>query len=185
MISDDFKVGKAFMETVWGNKYDLENEHFKRTPQRFVDMLRELTTPRPFEFTTFASNHDEMVIIKDIDFVSVCAHHIVPFIGTCHVGYVPRGKLVGLSKIARAVKEGAKDLTVQEDLTGKIADFLDKSLEPLGLAVVMEAEHMCMTIRGVQSPGTKTITSVMQGVFADHNRMARSAFLQLTGKNHA
>ena len=185
MANTDAMIGTSFMEAVWGDRFDLGNAHFNRTPQRFIDMLRELTRQEPFEFTTFESHHDEMVIIKDIDFVSLCAHHIVPFVGKCHIAYVPKGKLAGLSKFARVVKSASKDLTVQEDLTGKIADFLQRSLDPLGVAVVMEAEHMCMTIRGVQAPGTKTITSVMKGVFADHTRMARSEFLQLIGKNHA
>lgn len=180
----DTMIGKSFMEAVWGERFDLDNEHFKKTPERFMKMLRELTLIEPFEFTTFASPADEMIVIKDIDFVSLCAHHIVPFMGKCHIGYVPRGKIAGLSKFARTVKNAAKDLTVQEVLTSKIADFLETNLQPLGLAVVMEAEHLCMTIRGVQSPGTMTITSSMRGVFAEHNREARNEFLQLIGKNH-
>jgi GTP cyclohydrolase I len=178
-MSSDAQAGEAFMEIIWGDRFDLSSEHFKGTPERFVKMLRELTLQDPFEFTTFESNHDEMIVIKDIDFVSLCAHHIVPFMGKAHIAYVPRGKIAGLSKFARVVASASSDLTVQEDLTGKIADFLEKTLEPLGVAVVMEAEHMCMTIRGIKAPGTKTVTSVMRGVFADHTRMARQEFLQL------
>lgn len=170
-------IGKTFMEAIWAGRFDLETEHMKKTPARFVAMLQELTAPNKFDFTTFASESDEMVVIKGIHFTALCAHHIIPFMGVCHIGYVPRGRIAGLSKFARLVKETAKDLTVQEELNQKIADLIGEYLQPSGVAVVMEAEHLCMTIRGVQSPGTKTITSCMTGVFADHNRLARQEFL--------
>lgn len=178
-------AGKAFMEFIWGDRFNLDGEHFGKTPERFVKMLEELTTPQDFDFTIFDSNADEMIVIKDIDFVSMCAHHIVPFMGKCYIAYVPAGQIAGLSKFARTVKNLAKDLTVQEELTNDIALFLMNKLDPKGLAVVMEAEHLCMTIRGVQSPGTMTITSSMKGIFADHTRQARSEFLHLIGKSHA
>lgn len=199
-LTDDGEAAKAFLNYVFGvaktgasgherylkagNPIDWSEPHFAKTPERFVKMLHELTTPQPFDFTTFDSEADEMIVVKDIDFVSVCAHHIVPFIGTAHIAYVPAGQIAGLSKFARTVKEMSKTLTVQEELTNDIANFLIDKLDPKGLAVVMEAEHLCMTIRGVQSPGTKTITSSMKGVFADHTRQARNEFLQLIGKNH-
>jgi GTP cyclohydrolase IA len=167
-----------------GNHSNQPDEHLRGTPERFLKMLRDLTQPEEFTFTTFETRSNEMVIVKDIDFVSLCAHHIIPFIGKAHVAYVPQGKIAGLSKIARVVKNKAKTLTVQEELTTEIANEIYGHLEPQGLAVVLEAEHMCMTIRGVQSPGTTTITSSMSGVFADHNRLARSEFLQLIGKGH-
>jgi GTP cyclohydrolase I len=172
-------VGKSFMQAVWSDRYNLDNEHFRKTPERFVKMLRELTHQESFDFTTFDSAADEMIVVKDIEFVSLCAHHIVPFMGKCHIAYVPAGRIAGLSKFARAVKTLAKDLTVQEELTNNIANFLVDRLDPKGVAVVMEAEHLCMTIRGVQSPGTKTITSKMTGIFADHNRLARQEFFNL------
>lgn len=175
------QLGKSFMQAIWGERYDFDNEHFTDTPKRFVNMLRELTHQEEFNFTTFESAADEMIVIKDIEFVSLCAHHIVPFMGKCHIAYVPAGQIAGLSKFARTVKTLAKDLTVQEELTNKIGNFLIDKLDPKGVAVVMEAEHLCMTIRGVQSPGTKTITSMMTGVFADHNRLARQEFLNLIG----
>jgi GTP cyclohydrolase I len=173
------EAGKAFMQVVWGDRFDLNDEHFKDTPLRFIKMLRELTDPEPFDFTTFESSADEMIVVKDIDFVSLCAHHIVPFMGKCHIGYVPAGRIAGLSKFPRLVRHQAKTLTVQEELTNNIANKLLDILDPKGIAVVMEAEHLCMSIRGVQSPGTKTITSSMKGVFADHNRLARSEFMAL------
>ena len=146
-------------------------------------MLQQLTSPEPFEFTTFDTEHDEMVVVKDIDFVSLCAHHIVPFVGKAHIGYVPNGNLCGLSKIARTVRHEASTLTVQEDLTASIANILELKLRPQGVAVVLEAEHMCMALRGVKAPGSLTTTSTMRGVFADHTRLARSEFLQLIGRN--
>lgn len=195
-MTEEGEIGKAFLNLVFnltqkevsenyhqGNRYNWNDEHFQKTPERFVKMLRELTTPEPFEFTTFESKADEMIVVKDINFVSVCAHHIVPFMGKCHIGYVPAGQIAGLSKFARLVKNSAKDLTVQEELTNRIGDELIDKLDPKGVAVVMEAEHLCMTIRGVQSPGTKTVTSKMTGVFADHDRLARQEFMNLIGRN--
>lgn len=192
-LSPEERAARAFLRIVlpnvrqgaWpGDGSDQPDEHLRGTPGRFVKMLQELTKQEPFDFTTFKTRSDEMVIIKDIDFVSLCAHHIIPFIGKAHVAYVPDGRIVGLSKIARAVKMKAKTLTVQEELTTDIANFIYAELTPKGIAVVLEAEHLCMTIRGVQAPGVKTITSSMSGVFADHNRLARSEFLQLIGRNH-
>jgi GTP cyclohydrolase IA len=190
-LPPDVKAARAFLrialpnirETAWeGDGSHAPDQHLKGTPERFLKMLRELTTPEKFEFTTFESRSDEMVVMKDIDFVSLCAHHVIPFIGKAHVAYVPNGKIVGLSKIARLVKSKARTLTVQEELTTAIADKLFAELLPKGVAVVMEAEHMCMTIRGVQAAGTKTITSCMYGAFADHTRQARSEFLAFIRK---
>lgn len=158
---------------------DVESSHGAGTPARFVAMLRELTTPAEFTFTVFDSDLKDMVVVKDIDFVSVCNHHIIPFIGVAHVAYVPDGKIAGLSKIARTVHYYAKQLQVQEELTNDIADEIEDKLAPAGVAVVIEAEHMCMTIRGVQSPGTKTYTATMRGVFADHDKTAKAEFLQV------
>lgn len=172
---------EEFLKHTFGDQFDWSNEHFKKTPQRFVKMLRELTTPEEFEFTTFASESDEMVVVGPIHFNSLCAHHIVPFIGEAWVGYVPDGKIVGLSKIPRLVKAKSKTLTVQEELTSDIGLYLMRQLGPKGVAVVMKAEHMCMTIRGVQEHDTMTTTSYMGGVFADHSRLARSEFLSLIG----
>lgn len=156
-----------------------DNEHTSRTPERFVKMLKELTTPKPFEFTTFESDHDEMIVVSPIPFYSLCSHHVIPFIGTAHVAYVPQGRLAGLSKVARTVQYHMRGLWTQEDLTSTVADYLQDHLHPLGVAVIMKAEHLCMTMRGAQSPGTQTTTSVMRGVFADHTRLARTEFLRL------
>jgi GTP cyclohydrolase I len=175
---DEYDVNNAtrFLTDMWAT-LDWDSEHMKRTPERFVKMLDELTKKEEFEFTTFESNSDEMVVCKDITFHSLCAHHIVPYMGTAHVAYIPQGRIVGLSKIPRTVRYHASGLTVQEELTKAIADRLESELDPLGVAVVMEAEHMCASIRGVKSPGMKTITSTMRGRFGDHDRLARSEFL--------
>lgn len=161
-----------------------EDNHGQKTPARFVKMLRELTTPEEFEFTTFPNEDavDEIVTVQDIPFVSLCNHHVVPFVGLAHVGYIPGDHLVGLSKFARVVRHYAKSLQVQERLTQQVADYLERELQPAGVAVVLEAEHMCMTIRGVQTPGTKTTTSSMKGAFADHSKTAKDEFLRIIGK---
>lgn len=172
---DDARV---LFENLWPER-DWSNEHLKRTPERFVKMLRELTTPEEFEFTTFESGRDDMIICKNIDFHSLCAHHVVPFIGRAHIGYIPQGKMVGLSKIPRLVKYHAAGLTVQEVLTTAIAQDLEERLGARGVAVVMDAKHLCAGIRGVECPEMDTITSCMLGVFADHSRLARGEFLQL------
>jgi GTP cyclohydrolase I len=187
------EAAAAFMKVIWQNHgktgepappkirerttIDLNSGHMIRTPERLIESLRELTTPKPFNFTKFESDVDEMVVIKNIHFVSLCAHHVVPFMGVCHIAYVPAGQIAGLSKFARLVKNFAANLTVQEELTNDIGEFLKNELDPKGVAVQMEAEHLCMTIRGVQSPGTTTVTSKMLGVFADHARLARQEFL--------
>lgn len=175
-LTDAVYHARAMLE---GLGVNCHSEHSIDTPKRLVKMLHELTTPEPFNFTTFESDSDEMIIVKDITFSSLCAHHTAPFVGRAHIGYVPDGRIAGLSKFARAVRYCAKAFTVQEELTSDIYIMLEDRLSPQGLAVVLEAEHMCMTIRGVQAPGTKTITSKMGGVFAQHDRLARQEFLNL------
>jgi GTP cyclohydrolase I len=156
---------------------DVTNPHGAATPARFVRMLQELTTPEPFKFTTFPAESQNMIMLKDIPFSSVCSHHVIPFVGYAHVAYVPNKLIAGLSKFARLIKASSRSLQVQESLTMQIADGIEHHLEPLGVAVIMEAEHLCMTIRGAQSPGTKTRTAEMRGVFADHAKTAKTEFL--------
>jgi GTP cyclohydrolase IA len=157
---------------------DVTSEHGAHSPTRFVEMLLELTTPEPFNFTTFENLEgvDEMITISPIPFYTLCEHHIIPFFGTAHIAYVPSNRLAGLSKFARVVKSLSRGLWVQEHLTKEIADFLEAQLAPLGVAVVMRAEHLCMTMRGVQTPGAITTTSAVRGVFADHSRTAKAEF---------
>lgn len=156
---------------------DLSDPHGAETPARFIRMLKELTTPEEFTFTTFPVGSQNMIMLKDIPFSSVCNHHVIPFVGFAHIAYVPDKEIAGLSKFARLVKYHSHKLQVQESLTAEIADDLEARLKPLGVAVVMEAEHLCMTIRGVQVPGTQTRTAEMRGVFANHEKTAKAEFL--------
>ena len=133
-------------------------------------MLQELTTPPEIKWKTFPSESDEMVIQKDIPFHSVCEHHLAPFAGKAHVGYIPNknGQVTGLSKLARVVDVVAKRLQMQERLTTQVADAIEKALDPRGVIVVVEAEHLCMSMRGVQKPGHSTVTSAVRGVFREN-----------------
>jgi GTP cyclohydrolase I len=162
---------------------DVTNDHGRDTPKRFVSMLDELTKCRDcdgscMKWKTFKEDVDQMVVVNKIPFSSVCNHHVVPFVGFAWIGYVPEDHLAGLSKFARVVHHFAHKLQVQERLTEEVADFLEYELAPSGVIVVLEAEHLCMTIRGVQTPGTTTRTVVTRGVFADHALTAKSEFLE-------
>lgn len=157
---------------------DDTNPQEVKTPARFVKALRELTSPdENWEFTTFDTLSDEMVVVRDIRFASLCRHHVLPFMGVCHVAYVPNGQLAGLSKIPRLVSACSASLNTQEELTSEIALKLLDKLNPLGVGVMMEAEHTCMTIRGALAPGTLTYTGCMRGVFADHAKTAKAEFM--------
>jgi GTP cyclohydrolase I len=161
-------------------------EGLLRTPHRVVEAFRELTSgysQSPTQvFTTFdAEGYDEMVVVRDIPLVSLCEHHMLPFTGRCHVGYIPRARIAGLSKFKRLVDIFAHRLQVQERLTRQILDTMVEVLEPRGAMVVIEAEHTCMTIRGVQAPGSLTVTSAVAGDFLDDPE-ARHEFLTLIGK---
>lgn len=153
-------------------------EHSGDTPRRFIEMLMEMTTAPDLKWRTFKNEGmDEMIVQRNIPFASLCEHHILPFIGICHVGYVPRDHIVGLSKLTRVVQHFAHALQIQERLTAQIADFLQENLQARGVAVIVDAEHLCMTVRGAQAPGTRTSTAAMLGVFADHERTAKAEFL--------
>jgi GTP cyclohydrolase I len=157
---------------------DNTNPQEQKTPTRFVKALRELTTPdRDWEFTTFDTLSDEMVVVRDIRFASLCRHHILPFMGVCHIAYIPNISLAGLSKLPRLVQQCSASLNTQEELTSEIATILEGKLDPIGVGVMMEAEHTCMTIRGALAPGTLTYTASMKGVFSDHTKTAKSEFL--------
>ena len=154
---------------------DIRTPHLAETPRRVADALIELLTPRPFLATTFPNDegYDELVVVTGIPFDSLCEHHLLPFRGVAHVGYVPGDRLLGLSKFARVVERFARDLQVQERLTRQIADWVDDELEPVGVGVVLEAEHLCMSLRGVQARGARTVTSALVGVLRDDERMRR------------
>ena len=163
---------------------DLGDEQLRGTPRRMARAYAELLTPRPFHPTTFPNDegYDELVLVREIPFHSLCAHHLLPFHGVAHVGYLPGERIVGLSKLARVVELFARDLQVQERLTTQIAGWLAEQLEPKGVGVVVEAEHLCMSLRGVQKFGSKTVTSALHGLVRDDPR-TRQEFLALTTRS--
>jgi len=159
------------------------------TPRRVAAMYEELFSgldddPGRHLTVTFAAEHDEMVMVRDIAFASLCEHHMVPFIGKVHVGYIPGedGRVTGLSKLARLVDAYAHRLQVQERMTTQIADTMEKVLSPRGVLVVVEAEHLCMSMRGVKKPGTLTITSAVRGLFRDDPRTRAEAMQYVHGR---
>lgn len=166
---------------------DLRDEHLRETPRRMVEAYTELLSPRPFHPTTFPNDdgYDELVVARAIPFHSLCEHHMLPFVGVAHVGYLPGERIIGLSKLARVVELFARDLQVQERLTTQVARWLQDALNPKGVGVVLEAEHFCMSLRGVQKQGSTTVTSALHGLVRDDPR-TRQEFLALTGRtNHA
>ncbi len=161
---------------------NIDAEGLRGTPQRVAAAYAELLTPQPFEATTFPNDegYDELVVARGIPFHSLCEHHLIPFVGVAHVAYLPGERIVGLSKLARVVEHFARRLQVQERMTVQIADWLEDELEPRGVGVVLDAEHFCMTIRGVQKPGARTTTSALRGRVRDDAR-TRQEFLALAG----
>jgi GTP cyclohydrolase IA len=163
---------------------DPNREGLLDTPKRVAKMYEEVFVglnqdPKEYFETTFGEEHEELVLVKDIPFYSMCEHHLVPFFGHAHIAYIPRnGKVTGLSKLARAVEAVSKRPQLQERITSTIADSMMETLEPHGVMVVIEAEHMCMTMRGVKKPGSKTVTSAVRGVLAQDTH-ARSEILSL------
>jgi GTP cyclohydrolase I len=159
-----------------------DDEGLRGTPRRVARAYAELFTPSAFDLTTFANDegYDELVLARGIPLRSVCEHHLLPFVGVAHVGYLPGERIVGLSKLARVVEHFARRPQVQERLTKQVADLLDEHLQPKGVGVVIEAEHTCMTLRGVQAVGSSTITSSLIGAVRDDPR-TRQEFLALAG----
>jgi GTP cyclohydrolase I len=160
---------------------DPRSEHLRDTPRRVALAYEEFLTPRPFVATTFPNDegYDELVVARDIPFHSLCEHHLLPFSGVAHVGYLPGDRILGLSKLARVVDHFARGLQVQERLTKQVGDWLDERLAPKGAGVVLEAEHLCMSLRGVQAVGSRTVTSSLHGLIRDDAR-TRAEFLGLT-----
>ncbi|MEN6605871.1 MAG: GTP cyclohydrolase I FolE [Bryobacteraceae bacterium] len=158
---------------------DVTREGLKDTPRRMATMLRKLCDGEPFVFTTFENEGiNEMVVQSPIPFYSLCEHHVLPFIGTAAVAYIPNGRIVGLSKLARAVQYCARGLQNQERITTAVADLLEVNLHPNGIGVVLQARHLCMEMRGVQVPGVYTTTSCLRGAIKEDGR-AREEFMQL------
>ncbi len=161
---------------------DLTSPGLAETPARMARSYAELLTPRAFDLTTFDNDegYDELVLARSIPIRSVCEHHLLPFIGVAHVGYLPGDRILGLSKLARVVELFAHAAQVQERLTKQVADWLDHHLRPRGVGVVIEAEHLCMSLRGVQAIGARTITSTVLGALRDDGR-SRAEFFALAG----
>ncbi|HEX5995258.1 MAG TPA: GTP cyclohydrolase I FolE [Jiangellales bacterium] len=161
---------------------DVTDEHLADTPRRVADAYVEMLTPNPFDLTTFPNDkgYDQLVLVRDIPVSSLCQHHMLPFHGVAHVGYLPGERILGLSKLARVVELFARDLQVQERLTNEVADWLHRNLAAKGVGVIVEADHLCMSLRGVRSAGARTVTSALYGVIRDDAR-SRQEFLALTG----
>jgi GTP cyclohydrolase I len=181
------KIAQGVRLILEGIGEDADREGLQKTPERVADFYAELTAgmwenakqhivPLP------GDSHDEMVIVKDISIASMCEHHLAPFTGKCHIAYIPKnGRIIGLSKMARVAETFSRRLQVQERLTQQIADTLFETLEPLGVMVVIEAEHTCMTLRGVKKPGAKTITSSVLGGFRKDPRTRAEAMSLIKG----
>ena len=172
MTVDTARIERAVLEMLDALGEDTTRDGLLKTPHRVAKMYEELfagfgENPADHLEVTFAADHDEMVMVRDIPFASLCEHHLVPFIGKAHVAYIPGddGRITGLSKLARLVDGYAKRLQVQERITTEIADAIEQALAPRGVLVVVEAEHLCMSMRGVKKPGTSTVTSAVRGLF--------------------
>ncbi|HEX6249003.1 MAG TPA: GTP cyclohydrolase I FolE [Nocardioidaceae bacterium] len=185
---DQERAEAAVRELLVAVGEDPDREGLLETPARVARAYRELlsgmrTTPEEVLTTTFDIGHDEMILVKDIELWSMCEHHLVPFTGVAHVGYIPHedGRITGLSKLARLVDVFARRPQVQERLTTQVADSLMEILEPRGCIVVIEAEHLCMTMRGVRKPGSKTVTSAVRGVMLNATTRAEAMSLIMNG----
>ncbi|MHC4748244.1 MAG: GTP cyclohydrolase I FolE [Planctomycetota bacterium] len=183
---DTERIKKAVKEILLSVGEDTGREGLKATPERVARMYAELLggmheDPKKHLSSVFTENYDEIVLLRDIPFYSICEHHLMPFIGSAHVAYLPSGSVLGVSKLARIVDCFARRLQTQERLTYQIADFIMDSLEPQGVSVVLEASHSCMTIRGIKKPGSMMVTSALRGIFKRDPR-SRNEILSLMHK---
>jgi GTP cyclohydrolase I len=178
---DHDAVERAARDLLRGLGADVDTEALEETPRRVAEAYAELLTARPFRATSFPNDegYDELIVARSIPFHSLCMHHLLPFQGVAHVGYLPGERIIGLSKLGRVVEFFSRDLQIQERLTTQVADWLQCELEPKGVGVVLEAEHMCMSLRGVQKLGAKTVTSALRGLVREDPR-TRQEFLSLT-----
>ena len=178
------ELDRLYRDIITGVGEDPGREGLQDTPQRAARAMQYLT--RGYSQTVeevvnnaiFESDNDEMILVKDIELYSLCEHHLLPFIGKCHVAYIPTGRVIGLSKVARIVDMFARRLQIQENLTKQIADTLMAAIRPAGVGVIIEAQHLCMMMRGVEKQNSMMTTSMMLGSFRDHDR-TRSEFLKL------
>ncbi len=182
------RIEKAVKEILLAVGEDIEREGLKRTPTRMANMYAELLAgmhedPKQHLNSVFSEDYDEIVLLRDIPFYSICEHHLMPFIGSAHLAYLPSGVILGVSKLARIVDCFARRLQTQERLTGQIADFLMNNLKSRGVAVVLEASHSCMTIRGIKKPGSVMVTSALRGIFR-RDPKSRSEIMSLMHKGN-
>jgi GTP cyclohydrolase IA len=183
---DRERVALAVAELLSALGRDASSPHLAETPRRVADAFIEMLTPKDFALTTFPNDegYDELVLVRDIPFHSLCEHHLLPFTGVAHIGYLPGERILGLSKFARVLEFFARDLQVQERLTKQVADWLALELSPRGVGVVIEAEHLCMSLRGANVGGSRTTTSALHGVIREDIR-TRDEFFALCGsKTH-
>ena len=183
---DAERINKAIKEIILAVGEDINREGLRKTPERVARMYNELLEgmhkdPKEHLRSVFTETYEEIVLLRNIPFYSVCEHHLLPFIGSAHVAYLPKGKVLGVSKLARIVDTFARRLQSQERLTYQIADFIMNSLKPQGVAVVLEASHSCMTIRGIKKPGSVMVTSALRGIFK-RDPKSRSEVLSLMHK---
>jgi GTP cyclohydrolase IA len=178
---DRAAVQRAARELLRALGADVDAAALEETPRRVADAYAELLTPQLFRATTFPNDdgYDELIVARGIPFHSLCMHHLLPFHGVAHIAYLPGERIIGLSKLGRVVEFFSRDLQIQERLTTQVADWLQRELEPKGAGVVLEAEHLCMSLRGVQKLGAKTVTSALRGLVRDDPR-TRQEFLALT-----
>ena len=183
------RIEKAVREILIAIGEDPDREGLQRTPARMARAYAELfaglrVEPAKVLTTTFEANHEELVLVKDIELFSMCEHHLLPFKGTAHVGYIPGadGRITGLSKLARLVEVYARRPQVQERMTSQIADALNDVLKPRGVLVVLEAEHLCMAMRGIRKPGATTVTSAVRGIFRDSAATRSEAMSLILGR---
>ena len=181
---DQVGVEQAATDLLRALGRDPGSPHLADTPRRVAAAYAEMLSPRDFDLTTFPNDegYDELVLARGIPVHSLCEHHLLPFHGVAHVAYLPAGRILGLSKLARVVELFARDLQVQERLTQQVADWLQQHLEPKGVGVVIEAEHLCMSMRGVQAAGTVTLTSALHGLLREDPR-SRQEFFDLARRS--
>ncbi|MBW8040378.1 MAG: GTP cyclohydrolase I FolE [Planctomycetes bacterium] len=185
-IVDTERIEKAVREILLAVGEDIEREGLKETPERVARMYTELLAgmqkdPKEHLRSVFKENYEEIVLLRGVPFYSICEHHLMPFIGQANVAYLPSGAILGISKLARIVDCFARRLQAQERLTYQIADFIMNNLKPQGVAVVLEASHSCMTIRGVKKPGSVMVTSALRGIFKRDSK-SRSEIMSLMHK---
>ena len=188
IMANQEKMEEAIYQLLQAIDENPEREGLRDTPKRVAKMYQEMFSglnedPKDQFTAVFTENHDELVLVKDIPFYSMCEHHLVPFFGVAHVAYLPsEGRVTGLSKLARAVEVASKRPQLQERLTGQVAKALEEALHPKGIFVMIEAEHLCMTMRGIKKPGSKTVTTVSKGIYKEDYQGRKEVLSLILGR---